>query len=122
MGGADHVGMAWLLRWMRDRRDQPIHGFLKDVFSDLVFAQHMRVALSRFDGSAQRLRFLLGDSGIEPSVSAKNDFAKLNLPWMSDRLDALTSLLCDCDILKIEEDLVSIGSRSVANMVAGGDK
>ena len=116
MGGADRMGMAWFLQWLRNRRDRSIRDLLRDIFSDLIFAQHMRVALSRFDGSAQRLRFLLGDSGIEPSLSAKSDFANLNLPWMLDRLDTLTSLLCDCDILKIEEDLVSIGSRSAAKM------
>lgn len=122
MGGADRMGMAWFLQWLRDRRDRSIKDLLRDIFSDLVFAQHMRVALSRFDDSAQRLRFLLGDSGIEPSLSAKSDFAKLNLPWMPDRLDTLTSLLCDCGILKMEEDLVSIGSRSAAKMIADGVK
>lgn len=116
LGGGDCMGMAWFLRWLRDRRDQPIRNFLRDVFSDLVFAQHIRVALSRFDGSAQRLRFLLGDSGIEPSLSAKQDFANLDLPWMSDRLDALVSLLCDCDILAMDDDLLSPGSRSMGRL------
>ena len=76
----------------------------------------MRIALSRFDGSAQRLRFLLGDSGIEPSVSAKSDFANLNLPWMPDRLDTLTALLCDCNILEMNDDLLSPGSRLLGKL------
>jgi len=112
LGGPDRMGMAWFLQWLQDRLDRPIHDMLRDIFSDLIFAQHMRIALSRFDGSAQRLRFLLGDSGIEPSVSAKKDFANLNLPWMSDRLYTLTSLLCDCDVLEMEDDLLRLGSQA----------
>lgn len=116
LGGADRMGMAWFLQWLRNRRDRPIHDLLRDIFSDLVFAQHMRIALSRFDGTAQRLRFLLGDSGIEASLSAKADFANLNLPWMPDRLDTLTALLCDCGILEMEEDIISPGSRMLGRL------
>lgn len=116
LGGADRMGMAWFLKWLRDRWDRPIRDLLRDIFSDLIFAQHMRIALSRFDGSAQRLRFLLGDSGIEPSVSAKSDFANLNLPWMPDRLDTLTALLCDCNILEMNDDLLSPGSRLLGKL------
>lgn len=112
LGSADRMSMAWFLRWLHDRRDRPIHDLLRDIFSDLVFAQHMRIALSRFDGTAQRLRFLLGDSGIEPSLSAKSDFGNLNLPWMSDRLNTLTSLLCDCDILETEDDMLHLGPKA----------
>ena len=111
MGGSDRMGMAWFLKWLRDRRDRPIRDLLRDIFSDLVFAQHMRIALSRFDGTAQRLRFLLGDSGIEPNVSAQKDFGQLALPWMSDRLYTLTSLLCDCDILEMEDDMLHLGPK-----------
>ncbi len=59
LGGSDRISIAWFLQWLDDRRERPMKEFLKDVYSDLVFAQHMRIALSRYDGSAQRLRFLL---------------------------------------------------------------
>ena len=70
LGGSDRMSMAWFMNWLNARRDLPMRSFLRDVFSDLVFSQHMRVALPRFDGSSQRLRFLLGDQGIEPRSSS----------------------------------------------------
>jgi hypothetical protein len=109
LGGSDRMSIAWFLQWLDDRRDRPMREFLKDVFSDLVFAQHMRIALARFDGSAQRLRFLLGDHGIEPTVSARADLGGLNLPWMPDRLDTLIGLLCDCDVLDSDDGILKLG-------------
>jgi len=109
LGGADRMGMAWFLGWLGARKDRPLRDLLKDIFSTLVFAQHMRIALARFDGTAQRLRFLIGDSGIEPTVSARETLAELGIPWMPDRLDTLTALLCDCDILANQDGALNPG-------------
>lgn len=115
LGQSDRIGMSWFLDWLRKRQQLSVKDLLRDVFSDLVFSQHMRVALSRFDGNAQRLRFVLGDSGIEPTVSAKSDLGKRGLPWMPDRLDTLIALLCDIDVLKMEKDgTIHLGLRADA--------
>jgi hypothetical protein len=112
LGGSDRMSIAWFLRWLTDRRDLPIREFLTEIFSDLIFAQHMRIALARFDGSAQRLRFLLGDTGIEPTTSARADLGQLRLPWMPDRLDTLIGLLCDCDVLNLDAGHLRHGSHA----------
>jgi len=113
LGHSDRMGMAWFLEWLEKRQELPLRSMLKDIFSNLVFSQHMRVALSRFDGHSQRLRFVLGDSGIEPTVSAGNDLGKRGLPWMPDRLDTLADLLCDLSILQRGEDgTLSLGRRA----------
>ena len=109
LGGSDRMSMDWFLRWLTVRRNLPLTKLLNDIFSDLIFSQHMRIALARFDGTAQRLRFLIGDGGIEPSVSAKADMGNLYLPWMPDRLDTLASLLCDCDVLTEKEGEYRLG-------------
>lgn len=112
-GDADRMSMSWFMEWLRKRQDLPMRDFLKDVFSDLVFSQHMRIALSRFDGRAQRLRFVLGDNGIEATVSARGELGKLREPWMPDRLDTLIDLLCDIDVLaRDEQGIVSLGRRA----------
>jgi len=102
LGASERIGMGWFMDWLRRRQELPIRSLLSDVFSDLVFSQHMRVALARFDGRAQRLRFILGDNGIEPTRSARADLGKLNLPHMPDRLDTLAGLLCDIDVLTMD--------------------
>jgi hypothetical protein len=112
LGAADRMSISWLLDWLTGRRDRPIRNLLKDVFSDLIFAQHMRIALARFDGNAQRIRFLMGDSGIEPTISARKDFGNLELPWMPDRLDTLVALLCDCDVLVGQNGALRLGSAA----------
>jgi hypothetical protein len=113
LGQSDRMSMSWFLDWLRKRQNMPVREMLKDIFSDLVFSQHMRVALSRFDGNAQRLRFVLGDSGIEPTVSAKSDLGNRGLPWMPDRLDTLAELMCDIDVLKMnDQGSLELGPRS----------
>lgn len=112
LGGSDRMSISWFLRWLSQRKDRSMQDFLKDIFSNIVFTQHMRIALARFDGKAQRLRFLLGDAGIEPAISARSDFGKLGLPWMPDRLDTLISLLCDCDVLTMEEGRLQLGTQA----------
>lgn len=114
LGGADRMSMAWFLDWLGARKNRPLRDLLKDVFSNLVFAQHMRIALARFDGTAQRLRFLIGDAGIEPTVSARETLAQLDIPWMPDRLDTLTALLCDCGILTDNDGALSPGPAASA--------
>lgn len=113
LGDSDRMSMSWFIEWIQKRQEFPIRDFLKDVFSDLMFSQHMRIALSRFDGRAQRLRFVLGDNGIEATVSARGDLGNLRLPWMPDRLDTLIELLCDIDVLNQDENgVVRLGRRS----------
>jgi hypothetical protein len=113
LGSSERMGMGWFLEWLRSRQNMQVRTLLKDVFSDLVFSQHMRVALSRFDGHSQRLRFVLGDSGIEPTVSAKKDMGNRGLPWMPDRLDTLVDLLCDIDVLTLgDNDEIALGPRA----------
>lgn len=110
--GADRMSMSWFLQWLTSRKKLPVRILLKEIFSNLIFAQHMRIALTRFDGTAQRLRFLIGDSGIEPTVSARSDLGKRALPWMPDRLDTLVGLLCDCDVLVVDNGILSRGSAA----------
>ena len=102
-GGADRMSMSWFLQWLTARKKLPIRILLQEMFSSLIFAQHMRIALARFDGTAQRLRFLIGDSGIEATISARSDLGERDLPWMPDRLDTLAGLLCDCDVLAAKD-------------------
>jgi hypothetical protein len=71
-------------------------------------------SLTRFDGNAQRIRFLMGDSGIEPTVSARKDFGDLALPWMPDRMDTLVALLCDCDVLTDTDGALGPGPSASA--------
>lgn len=112
LGGADRMSISWFLQWIAERRKLPIRAMLQEMFSSLIFAQHMRIALARFDGTAQRLRFLIGDGGIEPTVSARSDLGERDLPWMPDRLDTLAGLLCDCDVLMENEGVVRPGSAA----------
>lgn len=64
LGGADRMSMSWFLQWLKDRKNLPLRELLKDIFSGLIFSQHMRIALARFDGTTQRLRFLVRVFGL----------------------------------------------------------
>lgn len=109
LGGRDRISIEWLSRWVDGRRTIPLRDLLKDIFSDLVFSQHIRVALYRFDGEVQRLRFALGDEGIVPTTSAASKIGEGSPPWMEDRVKSFVSLLCDLSILRQDENgLISL--------------
>jgi len=113
LGGEDRVGMAWFCQWVQQRRELPLSEFVNDWIEQLVFGQHVRVALSRFDGKSQKLRFLLDDQGIVLAKETADDPGKSLPGWTQDRLDAFVDLLCDLEVLAwAEDDCLSLGRRS----------
>jgi hypothetical protein len=103
LGGEDRIGTKWFHQWITDRLDQPIRLVLRDILEKLVFAQHVRIALSRFDGEGQRLRFALGDRGIIPVIPI--DHLTDGIPgWTNDRLGAMADLLSDLSVVSIDSD------------------
>jgi len=119
LGGSDRMSINWFIDWVESRSSQSIRKFLAQVFNELVFSQHIRIALSRFDGNTQRLRFAIGDDGLEQVGQASN-FGGLDLPWMADRLDSFSDLLGDLDVVTKEDGNVFLGPRSsaVSSMIA----
>jgi hypothetical protein len=116
LGGEERISMKWFWEWVRARLDEPLVRFVRDIFEQLVFAQHIRVALSRFDGTNQRLRFVLGDDGIVPTIWATEKLAGNEIPgWTADRLDAFVSLLCDlCVLVRDESHGLMVGEMARA--------
>ena len=104
LGGIDRISIQWFFEWVKEKIELPLGSFLKGLFSQFIFAQHMRIALARFDGHVQRLRFILGDKGIEPTSSALASLGKNQPPWMADRLNAFVGLLCDLSILEMDDE------------------
>lgn len=102
-GSADRVGALWLLRWLDARSRLPLRDLIRDLFGELIFAQHLRIALGRFEWQKQKLRFLLSDRGIVLTGAARKRPAP-NPVVMSDRLEAFSSLLRDLDVLGKDEE------------------
>ena len=105
-GSESRISISWFHRWLDEQMDRPLSEFLHELYADLIFTQHLRVALSRLDPGApkQRLRFMLGDCGIVPTAGMEKKLGKNGAPWMADRLDAWLLLLSDVEILKQEGD------------------
>jgi hypothetical protein len=98
-GSRDRMSIRWFSEWLFQRRSQPLVGLLEDCFSEIVFSQHIKVALARFDGELQRLRFTLGDSGIIPTVAAASKLGQSGMRTQ-DRLSSFLGLLTDLDVIK----------------------
>ncbi|QDU98803.1 hypothetical protein [Lignipirellula cremea] len=116
LGGEGRVSIKWFFEWVQQRLDQPLQVFVKEVFEQLVFGQHIRIALSRFDGQRQRLRFVLGDDGIIPTRSAAQKLGESLPGWTADRLHSFTGLLTDLSVLK-EDDEGRLAVGALANQV-----
>lgn len=99
LGGYERMSMRWFAEWIDSRQTQTLPAVIEALFSEVVFSQHVKVALARFDGQVQRLRFTLGDSGIIPTTAGRD---KLGLPpvRMADRLSAFLGLLDDVDVIR----------------------
>lgn len=103
MGERSRMSSYWFAEWLKDRLSLPLSQVGEEVFSETVFAQHIKVALSRFDGQVQRLRFTLGDSGIIPTTAAAKKLGQSPVR-MADRLPSFLGLLSDLDVIKWQED------------------
>jgi len=112
LGGPERISMKWFIDWILERKGMTTGEFLRDIFSDLIFAQHVRVALSRFDGQTQRLRFVLGDRGIEPTRSVGDKLGSMP-DFMADRFDSFIRLLIDLSVINENQDKkLSIGENA----------
>lgn len=99
MGERSRMSSQWFAEWMKDRLSQQLSQTGENVFSETVFAQHVKVALSRFDGQVQRLRFTLGDTGIIPTTAAAKKLGQSPVR-MADRLPSFLGLLSDLDVIE----------------------
>jgi hypothetical protein len=102
--GSERISIRWFADWLERRLTVPVSSVLRDIYSELVFAQHVKFALIRFDGAIQRLRFTLGDEGIVPTSEARDKLGKV--PYRTaDRLDAFVGILSDLDIIQYSDDM-----------------
>ena len=112
MGDRGRMSMRWFSEWLTHRLSQPLSKVVEDIFAEAVFSQHIKVALSRFDGQVQRLRFTLGDAGIIPSSAAAKKLAQSPVR-MADRLLSFMGLLTDLQVIdQSEESPLKVGSLS----------
>ncbi len=103
MGERNRMSLRWFAGWLSDRLSRPLSNVVEDIYSETVFSQHIQVALSRFDGQVQRLRFTLGDSGIIPTTEAVKKMGQSPVR-MADRLASFMGLLADLDVIKWTEN------------------
>ncbi len=93
-GGIDRVSLTHFTDGFRRFVDRPVSEWVTDLMERCVISQHMRVATYRFDGRTQRLRFALGENGLEFYDQ------KATVPqWTQDHLATLLSLLRDCGLI-----------------------
>jgi hypothetical protein len=111
-GERGRVSLRWFAEWLTDRLSKPVTSLAEDIFSDVVFSQHITVALARFDGQVQRLRFTLGDTGIIPTVAAAKNLGQ-EPGRMNDRLWSFMGLLSDLDVINWTEGTpLRVGPKS----------
>lgn len=103
------MSLPWFSTWIRDRLSYSLDSVASEIFSEIAFAQHIKIALSRFDGQVQRLRFTLGDSGIIPTTAAAKKLGQSPVR-MADRLQSFMGLLCDLDVISFaDEEPLEVG-------------
>lgn len=109
-GDRDRISISVFCNWLHERLDAPLFEVLHQLLSDLIFAQHIKFAIMRFDGEVQRLRFTLGDDGIVPTEELRD---KLAVPpvRMADRLRSFAGILSDLDILDIHDGTITLGRQ-----------
>ncbi|MBC7753690.1 MAG: hypothetical protein H7Z71_05600 [Moraxellaceae bacterium] len=112
-GDSDRVSISWFIGWIDKRSTLDLKQLLNELFQELIFSQHIRIALSRFDGESQKIRFILDDKGIVPTKGT-TDIGTREVPWMADRLDAFIDLLCDVDVISKSDDLIKL--KNVINI------
>ena len=109
--GSERISILWFSEWIAQNAKIPLARFLEELLTQFVFAQHLRVAMGRFDGrDVQRLRFCLDDSGIVRTAAVEHE-EPLAPSWMADRFKAFVSLLSDLGIVQVTNDQLAIGAK-----------
>lgn len=112
MGGPERISISYCLDWINERLSIPFVEFLNNLFTDFVFVQHMRIALSRFEEETQKLRFIISDHGIVSTLSVGKKIGK-SFKVMDDRLECFLGLLTDLNVIDENYDSTySLGNNS----------
>jgi hypothetical protein len=117
-GQRERITPGWFHRWIEGQLGSRVKDLLHAIFSDLVFAQHIKFALVRFDGRVQRLRFTIGDDGIVPTPEVRDKEKLGTTPVrMADRLHAFIGLISDLDVVRSDEEgRITAGTRSLPSI------
>jgi len=107
-GRSERLSVGWFHRWLRERLSWTVEATLREVFEELVFAQHVKVALMRFDGQLQRLRFTLGDGGLVPTTEVGQKLGGHHRR-MADRLETFIQVLTDLGVVRWKDDKLAAG-------------
>jgi hypothetical protein len=117
-GQRERLTPGWFHRWIQGQLGSRVKDLLHAIFSDLIFAQHIKFALVRFDGRVQRLRFTLGDDGIVPTPEVRDKLGATPVR-MADRMSAFIGLLSDLDVVWLDdENRVTAGTRLLPSIGA----
>jgi hypothetical protein len=108
LGGIERISLGHFSDAFHRFSDRPVKEWFTDVMERCVISQHMRVATYRFDGRAQRLRFALGENGLE-----FYDEKPTKPQWTQDHLATLLSLMTDCGLLSSDDEGFRFESDSV---------
>jgi hypothetical protein len=115
-GQRERITPGWFHRWIEGQLGSRVKDLLQAIFSDLIFAQHIKFALVRFDGRVQRLRFTLGDDGIVPTPEVRDKLGATPVR-MADRLYAFIGLLSDLDVVRSDdESRATAGTRQLPSI------
>lgn len=98
-GGSSRISLFHLRKRLLGLGDMPLREALRFVIENMIISQHLATAVNRFDGSNQRLRLTIEETGLVPLVGS---------PWepnvTEDRLPTLLSLAAGCGLLTKSAD------------------
>lgn len=93
-GGVDRISLWHLHESVERAAERPLMEWMQDVLDRWIIGQHLRVATLRSDGRAQRLRFGLGNEGLEFYAN------RPSIPVLTqDHLAAVLSLMDNCGLI-----------------------
>lgn len=99
LGGPLRLSFFHLRKRLTALGDMPIREAFHFIIEAMVVSQHFATAVNRFDGTNQRLRLAIEETGLCSLVSR---------PWQpnitEDRLPTLLSLAGECGLLKLNSD------------------
>lgn len=98
-GGRERISLEFWRKRCEILKRQSIAHFAREVVETFVLSQHFAVATYRYDGGTQKLRIAVEEGGLEvlPDKEWRPEVT-------SDHLQALLSLMCECNLLAEVDD------------------
>jgi hypothetical protein len=101
IGGKDRISLTWFEAFIRSRESLSCSVLLREILSNLIFAQHLKTSAAKFEAGKNKFRFTYDERGVEPLIELVGINGQGVTP---DRIETALRLMADCGMISVNDE------------------